>query len=223
MNDSDKAIIALGAIIVVLAVVALLQPPAQETAGEADPMGEAPSPEVPAAEEAEEGDSGMKEIAVIETSKGTIEIELDRDKAPITVENFVTYVKAGFYDGTIFHRVMDGFMIQGGGFTPEGEEKETNDPIKLESGNGLKNTKGTVAMARTMVPDSATSQFFINVADNAFLDAQAPGQDGYAVFGKVISGMDVVNDIKGVETGTKGPHDDWPVEDIIITKAYMKE
>jgi len=164
----------------------------------------------------------MKEIAVLETTKGNIEIELDRAKAPITVENFVTYVNEGFYNGTIFHRVMDGFMIQGGGFTTEGEEKDTHAPIKLESKNGLKNTVGTIAMARTNFPDSATSQFFINVADNSFLN-YAPGNDGYAVFGKVISGMDVVNTIKSVETSSNEGYDDWPVENVVITGAYMKK
>jgi cyclophilin family peptidyl-prolyl cis-trans isomerase len=160
---------------------------------------------------------------VLETSKGTSEFELYREQAPITVENFVAYVNEGFYDGTLFHRVIPGFMVQGGGFTPDGEEKDTRAPIKLESGNGLKNKKGTVAMARTMLPDSATAQFFINVADNGFLDARVPGQDGYAVFGKVLSGMDVVDGIVSAETGSRGPYDDWPVEDILIVRAYVKE
>lgn len=169
-----------------------------------------------------EGESVMKEIVVLETTKGNIEIELDRENAPITVENFVSYVESGFYDGTIFHRVMDGFMIQGGGFTPDGNEKQTNPPIKLESNNGLSNLEGTVAMARTNEPNSATSQFFINVANNTFLD-YGPNNDGYAVFGKVVSGMDAVNGIKSVQTASRGNHDDWPVEDVIIQKAYMKE
>ncbi len=166
------------------------------------------------------GESVMKEIAVLETTKGNIEIELYRESAPATVDNFVKYVKAGFYDGTIFHRVIDGFMVQGGGFTPDGKEKTTNPPIRLES--GLSNLEWTIAMARTSDPDSATSQFFINVANNTFLD-RGSNSDGYAVFGKVVSGMDVINTIKLVRTASRGYHDDWPVEDILILKAYMKE
>ena len=165
--------------------------------------------------------SKMK-IAVIETSLGTIEVELNESAAPITVANFEAYANAGFYDGTIFHRVIPGFMAQGGGFTPDGSQKKTSPPIKLESGNGLKNKAGTIAMARTNVPDSATSQFFINTADNSFLDATAPGKDGYAVFGKVVSGMDVVKKIEAVQTSSRGPFQDWPVNDVVITKAYMK-
>ena len=167
------------------------------------------------------GESDMGEIVVLETSKGSIEIELDRDHAPETVENFVGYVNSGFYDGTIFHRVIEGFMVQGGGFTPDGKEKQTNPPIKLESDNGLSNLEGTIAMARTSDPNSATSQFFINVANNTFLD-YSPENDGYAVFGKVVSGMDTVNKIKTVQTAARGHHDDWPVEDVVIIKAYMK-
>jgi len=175
----------------------------------------------PAANESEGADMG--EIAVIETNKGTIEIELDRENAPVTVENFVNYVNSGFYDGTVFHRVIPNFMIQGGGFTAEGVQKETNAPIKLESDNGLKNLQGTIAMARTNDPDSATSQFFINVVDNPALD-YASGNDGYAVFGKVTSGMEVVDDIASVKTTTKyGYYADWPVEEIVIEKAYLKE
>lgn len=162
-----------------------------------------------------------KEIAVFETSKGTIEVELDRQNAPVTVENFVSYVKAKHFDGTVFHRVIPGFMIQGGGFTADGAQKETNAPIKLESGNGLKNLAGSIAMARTNVPDSATSQFFINTVDNAFLD-YAPGNPGYAVFGKVVKGIEVVESIGASETETKQGMADWPVEDIVIVKAYMK-
>ena len=162
-----------------------------------------------------------KEIVVLETSAGNIEIELNREKAPITVANFLRYINESFYDGTVFHRVIDSFMIQGGGFTPEGKQKQTHSPIKLESGNGLKNEIGTISMARTGDPDSATSQFFINVNSNAFLD-YAPGNDGYAVFGKVVLGMDVVNRIKSAETASKGPYDNWPVNDITINKAYVK-
>jgi cyclophilin family peptidyl-prolyl cis-trans isomerase len=174
----------------------------------------------------DKGDETMDEtkqtVAVIETSKGAIEIQLNAEKAPISVKNFLSYVNEGFYDGTIFHRVMPGFMVQGGGFTPDGNQKETKAPIKLESDNGLKNTIGTLAMARTNVPDSATSQFFINVADNGFLN-NAPGNDGYAVFGEVISGMEVVNEIVSVPTTNNGPNANWPVDDILIEKVYVKE
>ena len=160
-------------------------------------------------------------IVVMETNKGNIEIELNPEKAPISVANFLNYVKEGHYDGTVFHRVISNFMIQGGGFTPDGQQKQVKDPIKLESNNGLKNDEGTIAMARTMIADSATSQFFINVKDNAFLN-YAPGNDGYAVFGKVISGMEVVNEIKSVNTETKFGMQDWPTEDVVITKVYVK-
>lgn len=162
-----------------------------------------------------------KEIAVLETSMGAIEIELDRADAPKTVENFVSYVNSGFYDGTVFHRVIPGFMVQGGGFTPDGTQKNANAPVPLESANGLKNNAGAVAMARTNDPNSATSQFFINVADNGFLD-YAPGNPGYAVFGKVVSGMDVVEKIEKVQTSSRSSYDDWPVQDIVIERAYMK-
>lgn len=158
---------------------------------------------------------------VLETNKGNIEIALDKQNAPVTVENFIAYVDSGFYEGTVFHRVIPGFMIQGGGFLPEGTKKATNDPIVLESGNGLKNEAGTIAMARTNAPDSATSQFFINTVDNPFLD-YGPGNPGYAVFGKVVSGMDVVKSIESVKTNVNGPHQNWPVEDVIIEKAYLK-
>ncbi len=164
----------------------------------------------------------VMEVVVLETSKGNIEITLDRGRAPVTVDNFLRYVKEGNYDGTVFHRVIDGFMIQGGGFTPDGKQKQVHEPIKLESGNGLKNLAGTVAMARTMSPDSATSQFFINLIDNGFLD-YAPGNPGYAVFGRVTSGMDVVNQIAKADTESRGMYQDWPVKDIIIEKAFIKE
>lgn len=167
------------------------------------------------------GSTASKEIAVLETSKGVIEIELDRSHSPITVENFVGYVKSGFYDGTIFHRVIRGFMIQGGGFNEAGDEKMTRAPIKLESQNGLHNGIGTISMARTSVPDSATAQFFINTADNGFLD-NSPSSDGYAVFGKVVSGMDVVGKIESADTASHGPYDDWPIDKIVIIRAYMK-
>lgn len=161
------------------------------------------------------------EYVVIETNKGNISLELDPNKAPITVANFMAYVDAGFYENMVFHRVIDGFMIQGGGFTTDGKQKETRDPILLESDNGLKNDVGTVAMARTNAPNSATAQFFINLKDNGFLN-YAPGNSGYAVFGKVTSGMDVVNEIRQVDTGTKQGMSDWPKEEVIITKAYRE-
>ena len=163
----------------------------------------------------------MNEMVVFETNKGVFEIELYRDKAPITVENFLGYVNEGHYDGTVFHRVIDGFMIQGGGFTSEGIQKQTHAPIKLESDKGLSNVNGTVAMARTMVEDSATCQFFINVANNTYLD-YGPKNAGYAVFGRVVSGMDIVVEISKVETESRGYNQDWPKEDIIIEKAYVK-
>jgi peptidyl-prolyl cis-trans isomerase B (cyclophilin B) len=155
------------------------------------------------------------------TSLGTITLELDAEKAPESVKNFLAYVEAGHYDNTVFHRVIKGFMIQGGGFEPGMKQKPTQAPIQNEAKNGLKNTAGTIAMARTQAPHSATAQFFINVADNDFLDY--PGQDGwgYCVFGKVSEGMDVVNAIKGVRTGSKGFHQDVPVEDVVIEKAEV--
>jgi len=168
------------------------------------------------------GNRNAKTIVVMETTKGTIEIELDSENAEVTVLNFIGYVEDGFYDGTVFHRIIPGFMIQGGGFTQDGTEKPTNDPIELESDNGLKNVRGTIAMARTSAPDSATSQFFINVVDNEFLDHR-PDYDGYAVFGSVVKGMDVVDAIAGVRTGPRGIFEDWPLEDIVITKAYLKK
>jgi peptidyl-prolyl cis-trans isomerase A (cyclophilin A)/peptidyl-prolyl cis-trans isomerase B (cyclophilin B) len=160
---------------------------------------------------------------VMETSKGTIEIELDAAKAPISAANFVKYVKKGFYDGVIFHRVIPDFMIQGGGFTPDMQQKETDGNIENEAKNGLKNVRGTLAMARTSVPHSASSQFFINLKDNSFLDY--PGQDGwgYCVFGKVTKGMEVVDAIAKVDTGRKGPHGDVPLEPVTIKSAKVAE
>jgi peptidyl-prolyl cis-trans isomerase A (cyclophilin A) len=157
------------------------------------------------------------------TSMGDVVIELDAAKAPKTVANFVQYVKDGHYDGTIFHRVINNFMIQGGGFSDAMHEKKTRAPIGLESANGLANVRGSVAMARTMDPNSATAQFFINVKDNAFLDrANSPDGNGYAVFGKVVTGMDVIDKIKTVPTTTKGPHGNVPVEPIFIKKATLE-
>lgn len=157
---------------------------------------------------------------VMETSLGTISIELDGDKAPITVQNFLSYVDEGFYDGTIFHRVIPDFMIQGGGMEPGLKEKRTKGTIKNESSNGLTNKRGTLAMARTSAPDSATAQFFINVKDNTFLDkAQSRDGVGYAVFAMVTSGMEVVDKIKAVSTSRRGHHDDVPVKDVVINSV----
>jgi peptidyl-prolyl cis-trans isomerase A (cyclophilin A) len=158
------------------------------------------------------------------TSAGDIVIELDKAKAPKSVENFVQYVKDGHYNGTVFHRVIPTFMIQGGGMTADMTEKKTRAPIPLESKNGLSNVRGSVAMARTNDPDSATSQFFINVQDNPRLDAaNARDGNGYAVFGKVISGMDVVDKIRAVPTSSKGMHDDVPMMPVTINKATIEK
>jgi peptidyl-prolyl cis-trans isomerase B (cyclophilin B) len=164
-------------------------------------------------------------VVKLETSMGDIVLELDADSAPKTVANFLEYVKNGHYDGTIFHRVIDGFMIQGGGMTADMQEKSTGQPIENEADNGLKNDAYTVAMARTMDPHSATAQFFINVKNNDFLNhtAKTPNGWGYAVFGKVSQGQGVVNKIKGVDTGRSGRHDDVPKEPIEITKARVVE
>ncbi|MFQ5936803.1 MAG: peptidylprolyl isomerase [Acidiferrobacterales bacterium] len=156
------------------------------------------------------------------TTIGVIEIKLDRRGAPVTVENFLKYANEGFYDGTIFHRVIPGFMIQGGGFRPGLERKETREPIKNEAGNGLKNAAGTIAMARTSNPHSATSQFFINIVDNGFLDKeQARDGWGYTVFGKVIKGMDVVKKIEAAPTGRVGQYRDVPSKDVLIKKVEI--
>jgi peptidyl-prolyl cis-trans isomerase B (cyclophilin B) len=154
---------------------------------------------------------------------GVVTLELDEQKAPKTVANFLAYVKKGHYDGTIFHRVIDGFMVQGGGFTPGMTQKPTDATIDNEANNGLKNDKYTVAMARTQAPHSASAQFFINIADNAFLNHTAPTAQGwgYAVFGKVVDGKDIVDRIKGVPTGRKGFHDDVPNDDVMIEKAVV--
>ncbi|MCS6766361.1 MAG: peptidylprolyl isomerase [Candidatus Protistobacter heckmanni] len=160
----------------------------------------------------------------LHTNYGVITLELNAEKAPKSVENFIAYVKAGHYDNTIFHRVIKGFMIQGGGFTPGMEDqKDTAEPIENEADNGLKNERGSVAMARTSDPHSATAQFFINLVDNDFLDHSSPTPSGwgYAVFGKVSEGMDVVDKIKAVRTGSKGYHQDVPMEDVVIEKAVV--
>ncbi|ABO34771.1 Peptidylprolyl isomerase [Methanococcus maripaludis C5] len=161
--------------------------------------------------------------ATIQTNYGNMNFELDLDKAPITVENFKTYVESGFYEGTIFHRVISDFMIQGGGFTVNGTKKETLDPIKNEADNGLSNKRGTIAMARTSVVDSATSQFFINTVDNSFLDYQNNQNYGYAVFGEMTEGFDVLEKIENVATANNGQYQNWPVEDVIIEKVIIEE
>jgi len=165
------------------------------------------------------GNAPMK--VKLTTSMGPITIQLDKEKAPVTVENFAKYVDSGHYAGTIFHRVIDGFMVQGGGFDKDMRQKPTNPPIKNEANNGLKNDKYTVAMARTPDPNSASAQFFINVKDNDFLNYTAPTAQGwgYAVFGKVVEGQDVVDKIKAVPTGNAGPHQNVPVQPVVIEKA----
>jgi peptidyl-prolyl cis-trans isomerase B (cyclophilin B) len=164
---------------------------------------------------------GKQPMVKLHTNKGDITLQLDAENAPNTVKNFLEYVNSGFYSGTIFHRVIANFMIQGGGFEPGMKQKKTNAPIKNEAANGLKNDKYTVAMARTGDPHSATAQFFINVKNNGFLNY--PGQDGwgYCVFGKVVEGMDVVDAIRNVKTGSRSGFQDVPLEDVIITKAEV--
>ena len=159
--------------------------------------------------------------ATIETTYGTIKVKLYDAKAPITVQNFKSYAQSGFYDGTVFHRVIPNFMVQTGGFLPNGTEKDAKAPIKNEAKNGLHNTRGTLAMARTNVVDSASSQFFINVKDNAFLNYQSESNYGYAVFGEVTEGMGSVDKIVSAPTASRGPYDDWPVQDIIIKSVTI--
>ena len=166
--------------------------------------------------------SAVAQKVSLTTNLGDIVIELNAAKAPKSVDNFLQYVKAGQYDGTVFHRVIENFMIQGGGFSPELKEKPTRAPIPLEARNGLSNSRGTLAMARTSDPNSATAQFFINVQDNAFLDAaKSPDGNGYAVFGKVVSGMDVVDRIRVVQTGNRGPYQNVPLQPVTIIKATV--
>ncbi len=161
----------------------------------------------------------------LHTNLGDITIRLDEEKAPETSANFKEYVRSGHYDGTIFHRVINGFMIQGGGFDSSMQQKPTRAPIKNEANNGLSNKTGTIAMARTMDPHSASAQFFINVADNDFLDHKAPTSQGwgYAVFGEIVEGMDIVNKIKDVATGSKGGHQDVPLDNVVIERAEVVE
>lgn len=165
----------------------------------------------------------MPPVVELDTNMGAIVIELNEEKAPKTVENFLNYVKSGHYDGTIFHRIIDGFMIQGGGMDADMKEKATNAPIENEADNGLKNDKGTIAMARTQDPHSATSQFFINVKDNDFLNHTGKNMQGwgYTVFGKVTSGMDVIDKMRGVPTGRFGMHADVPKEPVVINSATI--
>ena len=162
--------------------------------------------------------SSKNPLVLIKTNMGDIKVELFADKAPISTKNFLQYTDEGFYNNTIFHRVIDGFMIQGGGFTSDMTQKTPHAPIKNEADNGLKNKKGTLAMARTSVVDSATAQFFINVADNSFLDfkGKTPSEYGYSVFGQVVEGMDVIDKIKKVSTGNKGPHANVPTKTVEI-------
>ena len=165
----------------------------------------------------------MPPVVELDTNMGAIVIELNEEKAPKTVENFLNYVKSGHYDGTIFHRIIDGFMIQGGGMDAEMNEKATNAPVENEADNGLKNDKGTIAMARTQDPHSATSQFFINVKDNDFLNHSGKNMQGwgYTVFGKVTSGMDVIDKMRGVPSGRFGMHADVPNEPVVINSATI--
>jgi cyclophilin family peptidyl-prolyl cis-trans isomerase len=167
------------------------------------------------------GQDKKNPVVIMDTSHGKIVIELFEDKAPVTVKNFLSYVDDKHYDGTIFHRVIPTFMIQGGGMEPGLKEKRTKAPIANEAGNGVANERGTLAMARTNDPDSATAQFFINVKDNPFLNRSAQSA-GYAVFGKVVDGMDVVDKIKQVDTGRQGMHDDVPVKDVVIRSVRRK-
>ena len=168
--------------------------------------------------------AGGNPVVLMKTSKGDVKIELDAEKAPVTVQNFLKYAKDGHYDGTVFHRVIPGFMIQGGGYGPDLGEKKTGAPIKNEATNGLKNERGTLAMARTSDPNSATAQFFINLVDNAFLDHKDTGRGyGYAVFGKVTDGMNVVDEIAKVPTASKGMHENVPTEPVVIESVTVVE
>jgi peptidyl-prolyl cis-trans isomerase A (cyclophilin A) len=181
----------------------------------------APAPK-PADKVAATAASGADPVVVMKTSLGEIQIKLYKDKAPLSVANFLAYVNKKFYDGTIFHRIIPTFMIQGGGFTPDMTKKPTAPPVKNEAQNGLKNTRGTLAMARTADPNSATAQFFINTVDNPGLDYPKPDGAGYAVFGEVISGLDVVDKIKAVPTGTKDGMQNVPNEPVVIESVRLK-
>lgn len=194
------------------------KPTETKPASTVTPAGTTPATTPPAEKKADAPAAAKVYYVQLETTKGNIVLELNNEKAPISTANFLKYVDKGHYAGTVFHRVINGFMIQGGGFTKDGTPKATEAPIKNEWQNGLKNMRGTIAMARTNIVDSATSQFFINVVDNAALDMARDGA-AYAVFGKVVAGMDVVDAIKAVQTGVKNGMRDWPVEQIEITKA----
>jgi cyclophilin family peptidyl-prolyl cis-trans isomerase len=172
---------------------------------------------------AAEGAAAANPRVVFHTSKGDFTLELYPDKAPATVENFLGYVESGFYDGTVFHRVIPGFVVQGGGFTAAMEQKKTREPIQNEADNGLKNDRGTISMARTSDPHSATSQFFVSVADNAALDHRGknPRDWGYAVFGRVVEGMEVVDAIVAVPTANRGMNQDVPVEPVVVSSAEL--
>jgi len=209
------------------ALALLLVPTAVSAQGAREKKGEPDKAVEPAKTEPAKTDparDGARPVVVFETNKGTFEIELWPDKAPRTVENFLQYVDDGFYTGTIFHRVIDGFMIQGGGFTRDMVQKQTRGPIQNEADNGLRNEPYTVAMARTADPNSATAQFFVNVNDNGFLNhtEKTTRGWGYAVFGKVIAGQDVVDAIKKVPTANRGLHQNVPVDPVVIEKAYRK-
>lgn len=182
---------------------------------------------LPLTSPAKEGtmENSKNPVVEMQTSEGTIQIELWPDKAPVSTKNFLRYVEEGFYNGTIFHRVIDNFMIQGGGLTVDMKQKSTHDPIKNEASEELKNSRGTIAMARTGVVDSATSQFFINVVDNTFLDHKdkTPRGFGYAVFGRVINGMDIVDKIRKVQTTTIGPFENVPVKPVVIESVKVEK
>jgi peptidyl-prolyl cis-trans isomerase A (cyclophilin A)/peptidyl-prolyl cis-trans isomerase B (cyclophilin B) len=215
------------ALALALPSVALAQNAPAQKAPAAKPAATQPAakkaaPAAPAAKKTEATTAAAAPKVLIKTSLGDITVELYPDKAPKSVDNFLTYVKSGFYEGTIFHRVIAGFMIQGGGFTADLRQKKTRAPIAIESKNGLSNLRGTVSMARTMDPNSATAQFFINTVDNPRLDYAGDANPGYAVFGKVTSGMDVVEKIRAVETGAQGPFvSDVPKTAIVIEKASV--
>ena len=191
-------------------------PPAEETAPAAEPAAKGTP-------EAAPQPPGTNPMVEMRTSLGTMKIELYPDKAPKTVENFLQYVRDGFYDGTVFHRVISGFMIQGGGFTPDMTEKETRAPIENEASNGLKNVRGSIAMARTPDPHSASSQFFINAVDNPMLDFTAETMEGYgyAVFGQVVEGLETLDAIRKVATASRGGHDDVPMDPVVIESVRV--
>ena len=204
-----------------LAALALFAFRSPAPAQSPDAAPEAPATEAPSPEQPDQPPTQEQPMVILKTTLGDITIKLFPDKAPLTVANFLAYVDSGHYNGTVFHRVIDGFMIQGGGFNRYMLQKPTQAPIKNEAANGLQNKRGTIAMARTSVVDSATSQFFINVVDNAFLDFKSPDPRGfgYCVFGEVVSGMDVVDQIKAVRTGVKNGMADVPLQTVEILSA----